>query len=73
MDIGAQGLQAVDDLQRGALADVADARLVGDAEDGDLGALDGLALLVEGALGLLDAEVRLRLVDLAGELDELGG
>ena len=70
--LGAERLQAVDDLQRGALADVADAGLVGDAEDGDLGALDGLALLVERALGLLDAEVGLGLVDLAGELDELG-
>ena len=37
-----------------------------------LGAVDRLAGVVQGALDPLDAEGRLGLVDLAGELDELG-
>ena len=48
------------------------AGLVADAEEEDLRALDRLAGVVEGALDPLHAEGRLGLVDLAGQLDELG-
>ena len=47
-DVGAAFEEEVDDLEGGAFAGVVDVGLVGEAEDEDLGALDGLALLVEG-------------------------
>ena len=60
------------DLQRRRLARVADPGLVADAEEQDPRAAHRLARLVEGALDPLRAEGRLRLVDFAGQLDELG-
>ena len=71
-DLGAELAQQVGDLQRRRLAHVADARLVGDAEQQHARAADRLADVVERPADALDAVVRLLLVDLAGELDELG-
>ena len=59
-------------LQRRRLADVADAALVARAQDQDPRALDRLGHVVERLLDPLDAVVGHVLVDLAGELDELG-
>ena len=42
-DLGAEVLEAADDLQRRRFAGVADAALVADAEDEDAGAVDRLA------------------------------
>ena len=50
-----------------------DAGLVAHAEDGDAAAADRLGRVVERALDPRDAVVGHLLVDLAGELDELGG
>ena len=72
-EVGAAFGQQPDDLQRGRLAHVADARLVGDAEDRNPRALDRLAGVVERAFDLLHAVVGHLHVDLPGELDELGG
>src|SRR4029079_13813731 len=49
-----------------------DPGLVGDADDQHPRPLDRLLALVERALDLADAEERVGLVDLAGQLDELG-
>ena len=66
-------LEDLHDPQRRGFADVADAALVAGAEDQDLRSVDGLGDVVERALDPLDAVVGHLLVDLAGELDELGG
>ena len=71
-DIAAARAQQLEDLQRRRLAQVAHARLVADPDEQDPRAVDGLAHVVERALDLLQAEVGHLLVDLAGELDELG-
>jgi hypothetical protein len=65
-------LQQLDDLERRGFAQVANARLVGRADDEDPRAPHGLAGVVERPLDRLQADVRHVLVDLAGELDELG-
>src|SRR5829696_1505309 len=64
--------EQADDLERRRLAQVGDPALVGDAEDADPRSADRLAVLVERARDLLDAEVRHPRVNLARELDELG-
>ena len=69
--VGAERGEQRHDLQPRRLAHVADARLVGDAEHGDLRAAHGLARRVEQPLDLRNAVVGHLLVDLAGELDEL--
>ncbi len=70
--LGAERAQQRDDLQRGRLADVADAGLVADAEHRDPRALHRQPGVVEHALDLRDAVVGHLLVDLPRELDELG-
>ena len=71
VQVGAEAVQQLHDLQRRRLAHVADAGLVGDADHRDPRAAHGLAVLVERALDALDAVVGHGLVDLAGQLDEL--
>ena len=72
-DVGARVLEEADQLDRRRLARVRDARLVRDAEDEDLRALQrALALVVQRLRDDRAAEVRHRLVDLPRELDELG-
>ena len=71
-EVGAERAEQRHDLQRRRLAHVADAGLVADAEDRDAAAVDRLARVVEHALDLRDAVVGHLLVDLAGQLDELG-
>jgi hypothetical protein len=71
-DLRAQVFQQRDDLQRGRLAHIPDAGLVADAHDRDPRAFDRHPPVVERALGLGHAVVWHLLVDLAGQLDELG-
>ena len=70
-DLGAEVAQEADDPQRRRFAGVADPRLVGGAEDQDPRALHRLAGAVQSALDPPHAELRLRLIDLARQLDEL--
>ena len=70
-DVGALALQELDQLQRRRLARVVDVRLVGDAEDLHLRALERLLLGVQRPRDLAQAPPRHVLVDLARELDEL--
>ena len=72
-DVGACVLEQADELERGRLARVRDVGLVGDAEHEDLRAGErALARVVQRLRDDRATEVRHRLVDLAGELDELG-
>ena len=71
-DLGAGVLEQPDQLDRRRLARVGDVRLVRDAEDEDLRAGErALARVVQRLGDDRPAEVRHRLVDLPGELDEL--
>ena len=71
-DLGSGVLQQRDELQRRRLAQVADVRLVRDAEHEDPRALHrALRVVVERLRDERAAEVRHLLVHLAGELDEL--
>ena len=72
-DLGALLAQQPDDLERGRLAQVADAGLVRHPHQQDLGLPHGLAGVVERLHDPQLAPVRLGLVDLSGQLDELGG
>ena len=64
--------QQANDLHAGRLAHVPHAGLVGDADDRDPRAAHRLGVVVERPRDRSDAEVGHALVDLAGELDELG-
>ena len=71
-DIGSSLLEQRDDIQCWRFADVVDVRLVGDADDENVGALDALLLFVECSSDLVYNMLRHGGVDLAGELDEAG-
>ena len=68
----AAGFELLHEDVGGGLAVVVDVRLVGEAEDEDPGAFDGLGAVVEGLGHAVDHPVGHGGVDLAGELDELG-
>src|SRR5215211_8468294 len=70
--LGALVTQKLDELQRRRLAQVSYVDFVGDTDEVHAAALDRFLLRVEGARDLLQAEVGHVLVDLAGQLDELG-
>src|SRR3954447_2305959 len=71
VDRGAALLQQLDQFEGGALANVFDILLVGDADHQDLRAAQAAAgSLVEAACELVDDVLRHRGVDLAGKLDE---
>ena len=70
-DVAPEGAEHPDDLQRRCLAGVPDPGLVADAEDQDAGPVDRFAYTVQRLLDPVDAELRLSLVDLPGQLDEL--
>src|SRR6266850_1952266 len=63
-------LQRGDDLERRRLAHVADAALVGDAEDEDVGAVEAPLALVQRLRHQLDDIGRHRTIDLVGQVDE---
>jgi hypothetical protein len=72
-DFGAEVVEKVHDFEGGAFAGVVNVLLVGDSEEEDFGTFDGFAASVEGEGELLDDVLGHLHVDLAGELDELGG
>jgi hypothetical protein len=72
-ELGAKLEEELDDLERRRLTDIANARLVADAKDGDRRATDGEANRVESALRLGDAVIRHLVVDLPSKLNELSG
>ncbi len=72
-ELGAVLGEQAHDLQGRRLAQIADAGLVGDADDRDLRPAHCLGVAVERVGHPLDAEVGHLLVDLAGELHERGG
>ncbi len=61
---------AGDDIGRRGVAGITNIRLERDAKDTDLGALDGLAAIVQCVGDQPDHMARHREVDVAGELDE---
>ncbi len=71
-DRGALGLQQFHQHEGRGFAAVVDVLFVGDAEHQDLGALEGLATIVEGVGDLADHPLGHGGVDLAGQFDEAG-
>jgi len=71
-DLGALPAQKFDDVERRTLADIADARLVGDAQQQDAAAVQRKSMPVERLRNAIHDVARHLRVHLGGEFDEAG-